>query len=338
MQRRQFFDTRDQGRYSHGAAETGLSERAASLNSIGEQLRQAREAKGLSIQDVEQATHIRRAFLLAIEEERFEDLPEPTYARGFVRQYAQLVGLDAAPVLEAFGRAMGPRQQAIPTVLDEPLWESTRPGLRGLITVLLVALVLLVAGWFVYHYAYLHQTPWPLNRFDLSALRLRTATPQPTATMTAAIAQEPAPTETPLPTATSEPATPTPTTPLPTLTPTPRSAVGGASTTGTPTAEAPSAGTPTVPASEGLPIEEGFVVRLVATGYTWVGVTVDDEQVFAGNLDDGDERSWTVENVFEITIGNAAAVSLDVNGVDVPALGGQGQVVTLRYTPETLPQ
>lgn len=311
------------------------------MNSIGEQLRQAREAKGLSVHDVEQATHIRRAFLLAIEEGRLEELPEPIYARGFVRQYARLVGLDPEPLLEAFGRAIGPREVPVPTMLDEPLWQSARSGVRGLVTALVVALVLLVAGWLVYNYAYLHQTPWPLNQLDLRVLGLGAPAPTPTATMAPAAAPQPAPTETPLPTATPVPATPAATALPATSTPTLRAPVTTTPAVGTPTVGTPEATrstTATVPASEGLPTEEGFAVRLVATGYTWVGVTVDDEQVFAGNLDAGDERSWTVENVFEITIGNAAAASIEVNGRPVGPLGGQGQVVTLRYTPETLPQ
>jgi len=69
-----------------------------------------------------------------------------------VRQYARLVGLDPEPLLEAFGRAIGPREVPVPTMLDEPLWQSARSGVRGLITALVVALRLPAAKVMAYTY------------------------------------------------------------------------------------------------------------------------------------------------------------------------------------------
>lgn len=61
---------------------------------VGESLRAAREAQGLSLEDVEERLKIRRRFLNAIEREQWEVLPEPAYARAFLRSYAALLGLD----------------------------------------------------------------------------------------------------------------------------------------------------------------------------------------------------------------------------------------------------
>jgi transcriptional regulator with XRE-family HTH domain len=63
------------------------------MPSIGEQLRNARNALGLSIDDIATATHINRKFLEDIEYDRPTKLP-PTYTRAFIRSYAVLVGLD----------------------------------------------------------------------------------------------------------------------------------------------------------------------------------------------------------------------------------------------------
>ncbi len=73
--------------------------KALTMNHIGSQLRQAREARGLSLEQIQKATRIKRAFLEAIEADRFEDLPGPVQARGFVRSYANHVGLDPETLL-----------------------------------------------------------------------------------------------------------------------------------------------------------------------------------------------------------------------------------------------
>ena len=66
---------------------------------LGQQLRAAREARGLGIDDVAQGTRIRPAYVRALEEERFADLPAPVYVRGFLRNYATFLGLDAEELI-----------------------------------------------------------------------------------------------------------------------------------------------------------------------------------------------------------------------------------------------
>ncbi|MDO4912036.1 MAG: DUF4115 domain-containing protein [Lactobacillus sp.] len=69
---------------------------------IGQKLQEAREAKGLTIDDVEQATKIQRRYLIAIEQNDFDNLPGDFYVRAFIRQYAQVVGLDGKELLSSF--------------------------------------------------------------------------------------------------------------------------------------------------------------------------------------------------------------------------------------------
>lgn len=63
-------------------------------DSIGRHLKRAREEKNLSLDEVSRATKIKKDFLSAIEEDRHELLPGPVFARGFVRSYADYLGLD----------------------------------------------------------------------------------------------------------------------------------------------------------------------------------------------------------------------------------------------------
>jgi cytoskeleton protein RodZ len=78
---------------------------------IGKILREAREARELSIEDVAQTTHIRAHYLQAMEAGNFSSLPSPVQIRGFLRVYASYLDLDTRPLLEALER--GP----IPTLI-----------------------------------------------------------------------------------------------------------------------------------------------------------------------------------------------------------------------------
>lgn len=74
-------------------------------DSIGRTLKHAREEKNMSLDEASRATKIRKEFLLALEEDRFELLPGDVFARGFVRSYADFLGLDGkAAALRAADR------------------------------------------------------------------------------------------------------------------------------------------------------------------------------------------------------------------------------------------
>ncbi|MFC6253248.1 helix-turn-helix domain-containing protein [Secundilactobacillus hailunensis] len=70
--------------------------------SIGETLRDARIAKGYTLDDLQQTTKIQKRYLIAIEDSKFSDLPGDFYVRAFIKQYAQTVGLDGSELLNEF--------------------------------------------------------------------------------------------------------------------------------------------------------------------------------------------------------------------------------------------
>ncbi len=61
---------------------------------IGNRLKEARLARGLTPEDVEEETKIRKKYIMALEMEQFEILPGPTYARAFLKNYAKYLNLD----------------------------------------------------------------------------------------------------------------------------------------------------------------------------------------------------------------------------------------------------
>ncbi len=91
------------------------------LQSIGEMLRQAREARAMSLQEVEQRTRIRVKFLQALESGDLSVLPSPIHAKGFLRNYAQFLHLDGNALAAQFAALTGAGSTPITTVTaDRP--------------------------------------------------------------------------------------------------------------------------------------------------------------------------------------------------------------------------
>lgn len=88
---------------------------------IGERLIEAREQRGLSLEDAERDTRISRRYLQALEDERFDIIPAPVYARGFLRSYSQYLGVETAPLLARFPQdTPSPGSPSLPPSQEDP--------------------------------------------------------------------------------------------------------------------------------------------------------------------------------------------------------------------------
>jgi transcriptional regulator with XRE-family HTH domain len=85
---------------------------------IGSNLREARMRQKLELADVERATRIRARYLMALEEERFDIFPGTAYAKGFLRTYADHLGLDAQRFVDEYNSRFAQEEelQAAPAV------------------------------------------------------------------------------------------------------------------------------------------------------------------------------------------------------------------------------
>ncbi|MDO9710728.1 helix-turn-helix domain-containing protein [Paracraurococcus lichenis] len=115
---------------------------------LGAELRDARLALGLSIEDLAQSLRIRRVYLAALEDGRARDLPAPAYAVGFVRSYARALGLDENEVVRRFREASGQiTARKTDLIFPEPVPDRGVPA--G--AVILVGAVLAIGayvGWY----------------------------------------------------------------------------------------------------------------------------------------------------------------------------------------------
>ena len=78
---------------------------------IGDLLRRERERQNLSIKDIEKATSIRALYIDAIEKGEYKTLPGEVYAKGFVRNYANYLKLNANEIVNAFNEEMHPQDE-----------------------------------------------------------------------------------------------------------------------------------------------------------------------------------------------------------------------------------
>lgn len=72
------------------------------MESIGQILKSARERNNYSVADIATAIKAKRGFVQAIEDDKFHDLIAPVYAKGFIKLYAEYVGLDPQPILHLY--------------------------------------------------------------------------------------------------------------------------------------------------------------------------------------------------------------------------------------------
>ncbi len=85
------------------------------MTELGQKLREARETKGFSLDQLQEMTKIQKRYLVSIEEGNYDVLPGEFYVRGFIKQYAEAVGLDPEEIAqEHFGRMPVTPAQDVP--------------------------------------------------------------------------------------------------------------------------------------------------------------------------------------------------------------------------------
>ncbi|MFC6464775.1 RodZ domain-containing protein [Marinilactibacillus sp. GCM10026970] len=122
------------------------------MNEVGEKLKEARKAKGYTLDDLQQMTKIQKRYLIAVEEGKLDVLPGNFYARAFIKQYADTVGLDGEQLLKDHSDIPAPKSEEI-TEQVRTTQTRTKPKENGMMstiqdslpTILIILLVLGIA-------------------------------------------------------------------------------------------------------------------------------------------------------------------------------------------------
>jgi cytoskeleton protein RodZ len=326
---------------------------------VGEILRERREELRLDINDIGEVLRIKPAFLAALEENRPQDLPGPTYVIGFVRAYARHLGLDHEWVLERY-KAESAGVQARPDLaFPMPLGERSLPG--G--PILLVALILAICGYGTWYYLSTGdrtrpervaavplalQVPPPDQATAVASGDAKTAAPAPT--VGPAAAGNSAPTAaTSAPGGTSAPGSqqlssglfpgsaaattpPASAGPAPDIAapagpakkpPAEPAASSAPAAPQTAAASAQPSPTPVAPAAEGTATTARIEIK--ATADCWVQIRAADQSlVFSRVLKSGETYRVPARTGLVLRTGNAGALAIAVDGKQVPSLGPIG--------------
>jgi cytoskeleton protein RodZ len=282
----------------------------APLETVGQDLRAARLRRGDDLASVSRVLKIRKDHLEALEEDRLEALPGRTYAVGFVRSYADYLGLDPVQCVERFkGEIAGRQDSSQPAPIAQDSSESRLP--HGWVVIAVVLLGLVFYG--AYHLA---MTADSMLRQPVAPVPSRM---EPTPAITHAKPPQPVQTAVTAPPATAP--APAPQTPPSTTV----SALPGAA----PPATTPATQTAALPPGQtyGLQnVNPRVILRVRAT--TNVLIEGSDGKVFLNRvLHPGD--SYNVPNLVGVTLTtqNGGAIALELDGQPMGA-AGHGDKVT----------
>lgn len=117
-----------------------------SYEDIGDYLREVRESLELDPRDIGQRLNIRAKYLTALEEGRIDAMPGKIYARGYLQNYAEFLGLDKEEIAEAFDRLNGEGAR-VRYFVPEPTERNYQPGM-------VVVGLAIIAVLTVYYYWY----------------------------------------------------------------------------------------------------------------------------------------------------------------------------------------
>jgi cytoskeletal protein RodZ len=289
------------------------------MSELGARLRQARESQGLSLAQASVDTRILQQSLVALEEGAYQRLPGDVVTRGFIRNYAQYLGLPADELIELYRRERGVTDPIrVVAATHPPRGRSyVLPSFFGVffVTVALVGLAYVA-----------------LNAAGRIGDRV------PTGVAVAASPTVPPPS--PLPTSSAGPA---PSITLPTRQPTALAAgptaagpaAGGAAPTANATAAAVGTALVTSPTPNAPIVIEVSVPNQRGNENSWVRVQTDGNTAFEGIMRAGEKLSFSAQRRVLIRAGNPPDVFVTVNGLQQGPLGqSTGQPVNWPWPPE----
>jgi hypothetical protein len=123
------------------------------MKTVGQLLKSAREKQAYQLLDIEKATKIRTKYLEALERDEYSKLPSGTYAKGFIKNYAQFLNLPVDTLLAVFRRDFteNERGQIIPRSMVRPLANRLFLWTPQSTLVSVIALVVVIFLGFIFY-------------------------------------------------------------------------------------------------------------------------------------------------------------------------------------------
>lgn len=265
------------------------------MKELGSMLRAAREAKGLSLEDIQEETKIREDYLRAIEEGEFGDRQAEVYMKGFLINFARSVGLDEAEILEVYYRIKAEKERKRRNEEEErEKWQTKKPSRSKVflseLPIWIGPLIIIILSVGLYSMWRFWQTPpTPPTDYRVNKTPLEEGSPE-------------------------------------------RIEIG---ITEENRDQALDVSTETDSTQAARREKEASILIAKARNSVWIGLYEQDsgKMVFEGTLGSGEKLEWKISTGITVRIGNAAGVALFFEGQDLGRLGGEGEVVTIRLAP-----
>jgi cytoskeleton protein RodZ len=288
-------------------------------------LRSTREGLGWNLRDVAASLRIRADYLDALERNTVEGLPGPTYATGFLKAYAEFLGLDGQEIVRRFRAEKTGLHAKAELAFPVPLTDRGIPG--GGILLIAVLLAGLLGTWYYLPTAQ-HPAPAPIE-----AVPTRLLPPPPT------------------PVAVTEPSKPADTAanaltaPAPTAAPATVAAAPPTVTAAPPTTPPQTASAAAAPAAEtdsekpaghlyGGPTPGRIVI--LGTGKAWVTVKDGAKPILNTLFNKGDSYNVPDRDGLTLKTGSAGSLTITLDGKALAPLGPVGLVRTVPLDPDKL--
>lgn len=305
------------------------------MDELGHILREARENKGLTLEDVQDEIRINAKYLAALEDGAYGQLPTAVHVRGFLRNYARFLNLDPEPLLERYKVSQSYQQPPIadgangsidpdnplPSRHDQPFFDPVNvevnvgmrrdpeSAVRLIIIAALILAVALVANRFV---------PLLINNEDGSEAITQGITDAVQGILNSEESAAEAGTGGAMTAAdesNNSQADINATLTAPEfITSTSRSNEAAI------ILPTPSPTRPILPAT----LDE-IQLQLDVTERTWMEVTIDGDTVFSGIARDGDTFEWTATEEAKLLTGNAIGVFVTINDIPLGRMGDRGE-------------
>jgi cytoskeleton protein RodZ len=303
------------------------------MKSLGEYLRAERQARGISLEQIFADTRISIKMLQAIEEWNVEQLPAPVLIKGFLKAYAEKIGLNPEEVIVEYQNlieAVGDHQEGM-----EEFHQRLQPQSSNKKLLVLVIALTLLTGLIFFWYrtsSVRKQSTSSSSRefFSQTAVDQRAAKSAPDSGINQTkSAQRSRRTQGELMTGSESDS----------------SELGGqaapAASTG---AEVSKVGGGSVyPSSESLqeekifpPGQSSYLLRAEATETTWIRISTDATGEHEYLLQPGEQLTWRASSSYKLLIGNAGGIQLYLNGEPLKRLGETGQVVYVKLPDSSL--
>jgi len=293
---------------------------------LGQLIKERREAKGLTPEEVSTATRIKLAFLKAIEEDNYRLLPDEAYILRFLYDYATFLNLDWNEVMALFKQQTRRKEgRSFALGVDRKAYTfSLRKAVPSL-----VLLLFLISSVFVVLSLLQRPQERPVPQSGPVEKPLQEA--QPGLPVTTEKREETSPQAT---------LTPKQKETLPQAVPAPEQKVAPSQVAPTPkpTAVAPQATSPPQKPSPTKRPPAQHVLKARASEPTWIQLRIDGGEEKEVLLKPGDIAVWTAKETFILTVGNAGGVKLELDGTSLPKLGTSGQVIQNLVLPREVPR